>query len=291
MYYLTSTLKNYTMINIQHLRFQYKKQDPLFTDLSFQQNNGSITGLLGKNGTGKSTLLKLISGLLKPQTGAVSVNGYKPFDRLPDFLSDVYMLLEEFSFPSISIATYLNASAPLYPKFDHEKMEKILCEFELDRKKNLNGLSHGQRKKFLIAFALSTNCSLLILDEPTNGLDIPSKSLFRKILASSVSDEQLVIISTHQVKDIETIIDKIVVLDDGKIVFNEDIFNIGQQWQFKTVPSLSGIVTPVYQEKCLGGYRILQVTDHREETEIDIELLFNAIVNKVTLKSESHAVQ
>lgn len=279
------------MINIQHLRFQYKKQDPLFTDLSFQQDCGCITGLLGKNGAGKSTLLKLISGLLQPQSGTVKVNGCKPFDRLPDFLSDVYMLLEEFSFPSISIATYLKASAPLYPKFDYEKMDKILNEFELDRKKNLNALSHGQRKKFLIAFALSTNCSLLILDEPTNGLDIPSKSLFRKILASSVSEEQLVIISTHQVKDVETIIDKIVILDQGKIVFNEDIFNISQQWQFKTVPSLSGIVTPVYQEKCLGGYRILQVTDHREETEIDIELLFNAIVNKVTLKSESHAVQ
>ncbi len=91
-------------------------------------------------------------------------------------------------------------------------------------KKNLNGLSHGQRKKFLIAFALSTNCSLLILDEPTNGLDIPSKSLFRKILVSSVAEEQLVLISTHQVKDIETIIDTIVVLDEGKIMYNETVF-------------------------------------------------------------------
>ena len=127
----------------------------------------------------------------------------------------------------------------------------------MDPKKNLNGLSHGQRKKFLIAFALSTNCSLLILDEPTNGLDIPSKSLFRKIFVSSVSEEQLVFISTHQVKDIETIIDKIVVLDEGKIVFNETIFDISQQWQFKTVASLSGIETPIYQEKCLGGHRII----------------------------------
>jgi ABC-2 type transport system ATP-binding protein len=278
------------MINIQHLTFQYKKQAPLFTDLSFQQPKGNITGLLGKNGAGKSTLLKLMSGLLKPQTGTVNINEYKPFDRLPDFLADVYMVLEEFSFPSISIARYIKASAPLYPKFDYEKMERILQEFELDRKKDLNSLSHGQRKKFLIAFALSTNCSLLILDEPTNGLDIPSKSLFRKILVSSVSEEQLVFISTHQVKDIETIIDKIVILDEGKIVFNEDIFSISQQYQFKTVPTLAGIAKTIYQEKCLGGYRIFKETDHQEETEIDIELLFNALVNKVTLKSESHAV-
>jgi ABC-2 type transport system ATP-binding protein len=278
------------MINIQQLTFQYKKQEPLFTDLSFQQGNGSITGLLGKNGAGKSTLLKLMSGLLKPQIGTLHINGFKPFDRLPDFLSDVYMVSEEFSFPSITIACYLKATAPLYPKFDYGKMDRILIEFELDRKNNLNSLSHGQRKKFLIGFALSTNCRLLILDEPTNGLDIPSKSLFRKILVSSITDEQLVFISTHQVKDIETIIDKIVVLDEGKIVFNEVIFNISQQWQFKTVASLTGIETPIYQEKCLGGYRILCETDHQEETEIDIELLFNAIINKVTLKSQSHAI-
>ena len=167
---------------------------------------------------------------------------------------------------------------------------RSLEEFELNTKNNLNGLSHGQRKKFLIAFALSTNCSLLILDEPTNGLDIPSKSLFRKVLVSSVSDEQLVLISTHQVKDIDTIIDKIVVLDNGKMVFNETILDISQQWQFKTVASLSGIENPIYQEKCLGGYRIIIPANSDEETEIDIELLFSAIIHKVTLKSENYVI-
>jgi len=278
------------MISIQHLTFQYKKQDALFTDLSFEQQNGSIVGLLGKNGAGKSTFLKLITGLLKPQIGTLNINGFKPFDRLPDFLSDIYMVSEEFSFPSITIGLYVKATAPLYPKFDYEKMNRILQEFELDAKKNLNGLSHGQRKKFLIAFALSTNCSLLILDEPTNGLDIPSKSLFRKILVSSVSDEQLVLISTHQVKDIETIIDTIVVLDEGKIVYNESVFSISQQLQFKTVTSLTGEAT-IYQEKCLGGYRIIIPANELEETEIDIELLFNAIINKVTLKPENYVVK
>jgi len=289
-YYLTSTLIKYIMIRIQHLTFQYKKQDALFTDLSFEQEKGSIVGLLGKNGAGKSTLLKLISGLLKPQVGELAINCCKPFDRLPDFLADIYMVSEEFSFPSITIGLYIKATAPLYPKFDYEKMNRILLEFELDGKKSLNGLSHGQRKKFLIAFALSTNCSLLVLDEPTNGLDIPSKSLFRKILVSSVSEEQLVLISTHQIKDIETIIDTIVVLDEGKIVYNESVFEISQQLQFKTVASLSGMETPIYQEKCLGGHRIIMESNELDETEIDIELLFNAIINKVTLKSESHAV-
>ncbi|HQE34620.1 MAG TPA: ABC transporter ATP-binding protein [Flavobacterium alvei] len=278
------------MITIQNLTFKYKKQDALFTDLSFEQQNGNIVGLLGKNGAGKSTLLQLISGLLKPQKGELSINGYKPFDRNPNFLADIYMVSEEFSFPSINIEVYIKATAPLYPKFDYGKMNNILKEFELDAKKNLNKLSHGQRKKFLIAFALATNCSLLILDEPTNGLDIPSKSLFRKILVSSVSDEQLVLISTHQVKDIETIIDKIVVLDEGKIVYNETVLDISQQWQFKTVASLSGIENLIYQEKCIGGHRIILSSNLEGETEIDIELLFNAIINKVTLKPENYAV-
>jgi len=271
------------MISINQLTFHYKKQQALFADLSFHQENGSITGLLGKNGAGKSTLLKLMAGLLKPQTGQLEVNGYQPFDRLPDFLSDVYMVPEEFSFPPVTIACYVKATAPLYPNFGYEKMDKILLEFELDPKKNISRLSHGQRKKFLIAFALATNCRLLILDEPTNGLDIPSKSLFRKILVSSVTEEQLVLISTHQVKDIDTIIDKIVMIDDGEIVFNENVMNISQKWKFKTVASLSGIADPIYHEKCPGGYRIICPTGDEDETDIDIELLFNAIVNKAPL--------
>jgi ABC-2 type transport system ATP-binding protein len=277
------TLSIYAMISINQLTFHYKKQEALFSGLSFQQENGSITGLLGKNGAGKSTLLKLMAGLLKPQQGQLTINGYKAFDRLPDFLQEVFLVPEEFSFPPVTIDCYLKATAPLYPNFGHEKIDQILKEFDLDRKKSINRLSHGQRKKFLIAFALATNCHLLILDEPTNGLDIPSKSLFRKILVSSVTDEQLVLISTHQVKDIETIIDKIVILDDGVIVFNEEVITISNKWQFKTVASLTGIPDPIYHEKCPGGYRLLCKAGDEDESEIDIELLFNAVTNKAIL--------
>lgn len=271
------------MINIEQLTFHYKKQSALFADLWFQQQNGSITGLLGKNGAGKSTLLKLMAGLLKPQQGLLTINNYHPFDRNPDFLSDVFMVPEEFSFPSVTMECYIKATAPLYPGFDADKMDNILKEFELDSKKNINKLSHGQRKKFLIAFALATNCRLLILDEPTNGLDIPSKSLFRKVLVSSVNEDQLVLISTHQVKDIDNIIDKIVVLDEGSIVFNEEVYAISQKWQFKTADSLKEMQEAIYSEKYPGGYRILCPATEGNETDIDIELLFNAIVNKAHL--------
>lgn len=273
------------MISIKNLTFNYRKQKNLFDNLNLEITNGSITGLLGKNGAGKSTLLKIASGLLIAKEGEIDINGFSPVDRDPNFLADVFMVPEEFSFPSVNVNQHVNAVAPLYPNFDREKMERIIKEFELEMNKGLNKMSHGQRKKFLIAFALATNCSLLLLDEPTNGLDIPSKSLFRKILVNSISDDQQVVISTHQVKDIETIIDQLLIVDHGKLILQSTTWDITSRYQFRTLP-----VVPkdaIYSEKCLGGNRAIVPTSNGEETDIDIELLFNAIVNNVDLKLTS----
>jgi len=268
------------MINIQNLSFHYKKKSPLFNDFSLKVESGRIVGLLGKNGAGKSTLLHLISGLIQPKAGKINVNGFVPFERNPNYLADVYMVPEEFAFPPISISTYVKAFSPLYPSFDYHKLHDIFNEFELQPTSNLNKLSHGQRKKFLIAFALSTNCKMLVFDEPTNGLDIPSKSQFRKILVSSVTDEQLVIISTHQVKDIDTVIDTVVVIENGTIIYQENIDEIAQKLYFDLVPSLAGIENVLYHEQCTLGQRIIVPTSNGNESSIDLELLFNAIINK-----------
>jgi ABC-2 type transport system ATP-binding protein len=268
------------MIEIKNLSFNYKKSKPLFSGFSLNIESGKIVGLLGKNGAGKTTLLKLVAGLLAPQQGELLVNGYKPFQRNPDFLSGVYLIPEEFSLPSISISRYVKALTPLYPAFDKEKLNAILTEFELSPKDNLNRLSHGQRKKFLIAFALATNCRVLILDEPTNGLDIPSKSLFRKVLVGSVSEEQLVLISTHQVKDIDTVIDTIVVVDKGVVVFQDDTDNLGRKYLFENTPDEPDDTSVIYKEKSPLGYRVIRLNEGNDETTIDLELLFNALIHK-----------
>lgn len=273
------------MIKIKNLSFYYKKKSPLFNDFSLELESGHIVGLLGKNGAGKSTLLNLIAGLIQPKQGKINVNNFVPFDRNPNFLGDIYMVPEEFSFPPISISCYVKAFSPLYPLFDQQKLNTIFDEFELQRSSNLNKLSHGQRKKFLIAFALSTNCKMLVFDEPTNGLDIPSKSQFRKILVSSVTDEQLVLISTHQVKDIDTIIDKVVVIDNGAIVYQENTDEITQKLYFDVVPSLAGVENILHNEQCPFGHRIIIPTTNGNESSIDMELLFNAIINK-SIKTE-----
>lgn len=269
------------MIEINNLHFRYGKQSDLFSGLTLSESAGSIVGLLGKNGAGKSTLLKLITGLLTAPKGTLTIMGEVPADRHPSFLEEIYFIPEEYDLPAVKISEFVKAYALFYPRFDHEKLQKILADFELDTNSRLSKLSYGQRKKFLIAFALSTNCKMLVLDEPTNGLDIPSKSVFRRVVASSLNEDQLVFISTHQVKDVENLIDKILVIDRGQIILNESLWNISEKYAFGTVPSLEK-TNSLYHEVAPGGFKIIRPATETQ-TEVDIELLFNATINGVKL--------
>ncbi len=271
------------MISINNLSYGYSKKNALFKDLNFNQNAGNIVGLLGKNGAGKSTLLKLITGLLYSKKGEINVNGSMPHKRDPDFLSNIFFVNDDPFLPSLTVKAYLKVYGALYKNFDSEKMHNILQEFEIHEHQSLNGMSYGQQKKFIIAFALSTNCKVLLLDEPTNGLDIPSKKVFRKVLVDYIEDDQLVIISTHQVKDVETLIDKIVHIENGRIVFEKDVFKITEVFQFKSVNNINDLSDVIYSEKCPGGYKVIMPVKEKEETELDIELLFNAISNNAKI--------
>ncbi|NLU38425.1 MAG: ABC transporter ATP-binding protein [Bacteroidales bacterium] len=270
------------MIEITNLSFHYGKQKNLFNGLTLSEKEGSIVGLLGKNGAGKSTLLKLITGLLEAPKNTLMVMADVPFRRNPSLLEEVYFVPEEYDLPSVKISEYVKAYSVFYPRFDHAKLGRILADFELDTNSKLTKQSYGQKKKFLIAFALSTNCKLLVLDEPTNGLDIPSKSIFRKVVASSLSEEQLVLISTHQVKDVENLIDKIIVLDQGKVVLQQSIWEIAEKYSFCSTTNLEGIES-LYHEVSPGGFKVMKPANGTP-TEVDIELLFNAAISGITLK-------
>ncbi len=267
------------MIQTNNLKFRYGKQPYLFDGLTFSEEAGSIVGLLGKNGAGKSTFLKLLSGLLEAPGQSVTVMGQIPFRRDPSFLEEVFLLPEEYDLPSVRISEYEKAQSLFYPRFDRGKFNNLLNDFELGRESRISKLSYGQRKKFLIAFALSTNCKLLVFDEPTNGLDIPSKSVFRKVVASSLSDNQLVFISTHQVKDVENLIDKIIVIDQGRIIFHQSLWEISEKYSFSTVSNLEGMEC-LYHEVSPGGFKVMKPANG-VPTEVDIELLFNAAINHV----------
>ena len=264
------------MISIKNLDFSYsRKKSEIFRDLNCQLSEGCIAGLLGKNGAGKTTLLKIMIGLLFPTNGEVEVNGYEPGNRKPSFLQDIYFVSEEFHIPGISIKDYVRANSGFYPKFNRELLKQLISDFELPESKNLQKLSYGQKKKFLISFALSTKCRFLVLDEPTNGLDIPSKTIFRKVLAGSLSEDQLVIISTHQVKDVENLIDRILLLEAGQFIMQKDLFEISSRLNF-TFSSTAEGKEILYSEMIPGGYKVITPRVNGE-SPVDIELLFNAI--------------
>lgn len=268
------------MVTIEHLHFAFKKNEPLFSDLNLELKTGRTYGLFGLNGAGKTTLLNHISGMLFPEKGECRVLEKSARERDPEILKELYLLPEQFDLPAMSTKTYTKLHAPFYPRFDHEQLQKILDEFEINQQKLLPHLSYGQRKKFLIAFALSSQAKLLLMDEPTNGLDIPSKSQFRKIMAGADLSTRCVVISTHQVRDLDTLIDHLTVLNNGKIIFQQSIQEIIDNLGFEKIPH-EDTRTVLYSEETFGGKSaILPKTESKKETEIDLELLFSAIIQE-----------
>ena len=210
------------MINIQNIKFAYSKEVVL-DDFSLQFDKGGIYGLLGKNGTGKSTLLYLMMGLLRPQKGAVTIDGISATLRRPEILSEMFLVPEEYDLPRISLRKYVKAIKPFYPHFSDELLERCLGNFEMTSDIDLGALSMGQKKKVYMCIALASGTRYLLMDEPTNGLDILSKSQFRKVVIESMTDNKTIIISTHQVHDVELLLDHICIIERNKVLLNEPL--------------------------------------------------------------------
>lgn len=270
------------MVELKNIEFGYKKKKSLFNNLNLQLSGGSIYGLLGKNGAGKTSLLKHIAGLLFPHKGECLVNGKAVGQRQPEVLQDIYIIPEEFALPPASISQFVASTAPFYPNFSREQLNGYLAEFELTGEEELSAMSFGQKKKFLIAFGLATNTRLLILDEPTNGLDIPSKSQFRKIIASALTEEKLIIISTHQVRDLENLIDVVVVLEKGQIVFKHSTAKISEKLRFVQDVKNAPQEEVLYSEEAGGRKPGIVKNTSESESRIDLEILFNGIVKNST---------
>lgn len=269
------------MITVKKMNFGYGKKRQLFSDLDMHLEGGNIYGLLGKNGAGKTTFLKIISGLRYPTNGVVNVLGVNPADRKPSFYNRLCFIPENLYVPPISASLYLSLYSPFYPDFNSKKFEKYSKDFELDLEAGkLSEMSHGQKKKFLLAFGMATQASVLILDEPTNGLDIPSKSVFRRLVAGLADEKRVIIISTHQVRDVENLIDPIVVLENGKIIFNQSVESLLSKVSFTHTKKLPEGINEIYHEKVMGGYMVCaEGSGLFNDTDLDFEFLFNTIVN------------
>lgn len=268
------------MIQLQNIQFGYTKNRNIFDDVSLTMEAGHIYGLLGKNGAGKTTLLKIMSGLRFPTSGTATILNENAIWRKSEVLQDIYFLQEEMYVPHLKIEQFEKAFSPFYPNFNHEQFNEYLREFELDKEFGyLDKLSHGQKKKTLIAFALATNTKVLIMDEPTNGLDIPSKSTFRKLMASAADESRLVIISTHQVRDLHSLIDMVAILDNGRMVLNASTYEITEKLLFDVDNTKTTEGAVLYTEESpRGAYQVKENVNHID-SNLDLELLFNAAMN------------
>ncbi|MCR4815639.1 MAG: ABC transporter ATP-binding protein [Bacteroidales bacterium] len=272
------------MIDIKNFSFAYTKTQ-VFENINLQFQKGAIYGLLGENGVGKTTLLKVISGLLKPTAGSCTVDDQVSFDRQPSFLQSIFLLPDEVPLPdSATPQKFFADLAPFYPKQSEEMLRHLADELKVDITRKFKEMSFGQQKKSLLACALALNTEYLLLDEPTNGLDIPSKADFRRILSERAGEEQTIIISTHQVKDVENLIDPIIIISNNSVLLNASVEEITDKLYFEYGGQQRA--DALYSEMMPGGFLNVMVNNNLGESQINIEGLFNAVLrNQSTIRT------
>lgn len=264
------------MFKTENLSYRYPGQSaPTLKDMSLSFAPGAIYGLLGANGTGKSTLLYCLSGLLKPASGTATLNGVQTFLRQPATLADIFIVPEEVSLPPISLGEFVNQNAPFYPNFSTADLARYLEHFRLTTEIHLGALSMGQRKKAFVAFALACNTAVILMDEPTNGLDIPGKSEFRRAVVSAASDTRTIIISTHQVRDLDRVLDHVMIIDNNGVVLDTSIASLQNRFRFLFTTDPADINGALWTQPAVGGYNVIRTrTEEDDETDVNLESLF-----------------
>lgn len=272
------------MLELRNVTFGYgRREAEIFRNFSLQLAPNGIYGLFGKNGTGKSTLLYLMSGLLRPQQGQVDVDGLCPQERRPELLREIFLVPEEFELPDVSLERYVSLNEGFYPHFSREVLAGCLADFELPGTLRLGQLSMGQKKKAYMSFALAAGTRILLMDEPTNGLDIPSKSQFRKVISRHMAEDRILVISTHQVRDVEMLIDHVVMLDGTRLLLNRPTADIAAALCFEERPAGMETGDALYVQPSVHGNNIVRANRGGEDTPIDLELLFNALLQNPCL--------
>lgn len=267
------------MIRINQLSYRYSRRKEILSCLDLELASGKIYGLLGKNGAGKSTLIRNIAGTLFPTQGSCKVLGYEPGRRQIEFLRELFFVPEECFLPNLSIGRFIDIYTPYYPHFDKEQYHSYLKEFAIDPKQHLQALSFGQKKKVMIGFALAANTRLLIMDEPTNGLDIPSKVLFRNMIKEASHSDKLVLITSHQVRDLDELITDLIIMDHGEVLLHETKEDVINKLLFRTTDAPSKDSNLLYEEKQANGWAQILKNPLGLKSPVDMELLFNAMLN------------
>ncbi len=287
-YYFTNTQNERNMISIENLGFTYgdrRSQDKyVLKNISMTLEEGRIYGLLGENGVGKTTLLTLLCGLKKPQEGSILIDGKTPYDRKPSLLSEIYYLGDDVAAFNMKAIDYAANNGRFWEGFCMDTFKEVMEIFDNDMERKMNHMSFGQLKKTHIAFALACRSKYLFLDEPTNGLDIPSKAQFRKAVTRYTREDSVILISTHQVRDLENIIDPIIILDKQEVLLNATVDEITEKlyFDYTSIPTEDAL----YSEMVPGSNVSVYINNACGESKVSIEALFNTVQNhKALIKS------
>lgn len=209
------------ILEIKNLVKSYKN----FTldNTTFNVKRGSVMGFIGPNGSGKSTTIKLIMNLIKKDSGSINIFGMDNLKHEKEIKQKIGFVYDEnFYYEELNIFEMKNILRPFYKDWDDSLFEKYIKEFELPKKSKIKSLSKGMKMKFSLAIALSHKAELIIMDEPTAGLDPVFRSAFLDILYNIIQDENVsIIFSTHLTSDLEKIADYITFINKGKLVFSE----------------------------------------------------------------------
>lgn len=273
------------MIHTHHLTYGYRRRQSVLDDINLDLPCGHVYGLLGKNGVGKSTLLKLLSGALIGY-GDIDIDGHDPRRRRVTFLQSIRLVHENERIYDLPIEALARATAPFYPTFDDSLFRHALEEFDVPARQRLTNMSLGQQKKALIALAVACNTPYLFMDEPTNGMDIPSKATFRRLMASLTDERKTVVISTHQVDDLDSLIDAVVILAGNGVLLCRTLQEVGMRLTFGPAAPGDDLL---YSEPTLRGVMSVALNRSGYESPVDLKLLFNATVTAPAMIHEIFA--
>ena len=192
----------------------------IIDDVSFEIEKGKIVGLLGKNGSGKTTILKMINDLLTIDGGEILVNGERVSDKTKAMIS--FLPERTYLESSQTVNQVFTYFEEFYSDFDRKKAELLLKDLDLDLNTSLSKMSKGMKEKIQLILVMSRNASLYILDEPLGGVDPSTRDYIMKTILSNFGENSSMLITTHLVADVEKILDQVIFIDKGKIVLNKD---------------------------------------------------------------------
>ena len=207
------------LLTIKNLNKSYKDKEVL-KNINLNINGGKIIGLLGKNGTGKSTLIKLINDLLTPDSGEILIKGEKIGIESKKIIS--YLPERTYLDKSMTVEETLIYFDEFYDNFDIKKAKKLLKDLDLDVKEKLSKMSKGMQEKVCLVLVMSRKADLYILDEPLGGVDPATRDYILDTILNNFNESASVIISTHLISDIEKILDEVIFIDKGKIILTSD---------------------------------------------------------------------